>query len=181
MVNHVNAGKVIKVLLIKKLALISSSLVVLSTSSMSRCDDKFEKVDSKEISIAMYPSLGIDTKQLEQGKEVSGALVLAANTSVRNYKKSNEINSALDSPKNSAIKEVAQKHSIILDLSLNLDLKEHMYDLKSDKQKQLQGTFDFKEPVFNIEMEAHFEGPHNENKERDMAPDGVGVGIILGI
>ena len=44
----------------------------------------------------------------------------------------------------------------------------------------MQGFFGFEEAVFNIEMEAHFEGPHNENKERNMTSDGAGAGIKAG-
>ena len=87
----------------------------------------------------------------------------------------------MNASQNLAIEEVKQKENIVLNLSLNLDVNEFNYNLKSGKQEQLQGIFEFEEGVLNIEMEAHFEGPHNENKERDMTPDGVGVSFKLGI
>lgn len=69
----------------------------------------------------------------------------------------------------------------VLNLSLNLAVIEHQYALHNQGYQQFHAAFEKEEVVSNIEMEAHFEGPHVENKERDVAPDGIGFGIKIAL
>lgn len=82
---------------------------------------------------------------------------------------------------NVTTEEENQTLNMDLDLSLNLDVVEHNNSLGRNRDRLLQGLFKIDEGIANIRLEAHFEGPHNENKERDTTPDGAGVGIEIGI
>ena len=168
-----------KVLLIKQITLISSSLIVLGTPLLSSCDDKLEQTDSKVMIASIGSSSSYSGRKHGQDGGVSRALVLTKNVK-RNKQKKVQSNT-LDFPENLVIEGSSQKKGAALDLSLNLDLKEYSYYQEYGKQSLLQRVFESEGVDLDIEMEAHFEGPHNENKEMDMTPDGIGVSIKLGI
>ncbi len=71
-----------------------------------------------------------------------------------------------------------------LDLALNLKIKEKCEAdrLNASTQQYEQNIFSpQKEEESNIEVMPYFEGPHNENEEQETTPDGLGVGVTLGI
>jgi len=169
-----------KVLLIKQITLISSSLIVLGTPLLSSCDDKLEQTDSK----VMIASIGLSSsysarKHRKDRGVISRALVLTKNVKRSNPKKVQS--NTLGFSENLVIEGSSRKKDAALDLSLNLDLKGYSYYQEYDKQSLLQRVFESEGGDLNIEMETHFEGPHNENKEMDMTPDGIGVSIKFGI
>lgn len=70
-----------------------------------------------------------------------------------------------------------------LDLSVKLDVQDNnktVYQEKSNK-RPIQGLFEPKERESNVSLEAHFERPHKENKDRETTPDGAGLGFKVGI
>jgi len=167
--------------LIKQIMLISGTLSVLVTPLLSYCNDKLEQADGNVMIASIGPLSGFTSKKLRQDKEVSGVLDSTMNVDVKRHKQRAVVSSALELLENLVVEEEKQKEGVVLDLSLNLDLKEQNYYLESDKQMLLQEVFEPEGADLDIQMEAHFEGPHNENKEKDMAPDGLGVSIKLGI
>jgi len=71
-----------------------------------------------------------------------------------------------------------------LDFSLHWTMKKYAPVIirhRKDETLDIRGIFESKEEELNIELDAHFEGPHKENKDREVTPDGLGVGIKLGI
>jgi hypothetical protein len=52
---------------------------------------------------------------------------------------------------------------------------------RKDETLDIRGIFESKEEALNIELDAHFESPYKENKDREVTPDGLGVGIKFGI
>jgi len=98
---------------------------------------------------------------------------------VKQYKQSKLADSMLLPFKSLPVVQDKLVEKLVLDLSLNLDITE--YKLESDRQQPFQGGFESAEPDFDIEMETRFEWPHNENKERDLTPDGGGISIKVGI
>ena len=167
--------------LIKQIMLISGTLSVLVTPLLSYCNDKLEQADGNVMIASIDPLSDFSSKKLRQDKEVSGVLDSTMNVDVKRHKQRAVVSSTLELLENLVVEEEKQKEGAVLDLSLNLDLKEQNYYLESDKQMLLQEVFELEGAHLDIQMEAHFEGPHNENKEKDMAPDGLGVSIKLGI
>ncbi len=71
-----------------------------------------------------------------------------------------------------------------LDFSLHWTVKEYapvVIRHRKDETLDIRGLFEPKEERLNMELDAHFESPHKENKDREVTPDGLGVGIKLGI
>ncbi len=82
-----------------------------------------------------------------------------------------------------ALEDNNQDEPIQLDLSLDfggLEFNTLPNRPEPDKQRSLRGIFEPPESLTNIEVETHFEGPHNENKERETTPDGAGVEFKIG-
>jgi len=76
------------------------------------------------------------------------------------------------------------EESKALDFSLHWTMKKYapvIIKQRKDEALDTRGLFESKEEESNIELDAHFEGPHKENKDREVTPDGLGVGIKLGI
>jgi len=75
--------------------------------------------------------------------------------------------------------------SKILNLSLPLAAKKYAPfisgQMNEEKKLEVRGFFESKEKKVNIDLDAHFEEPHRENKDQEVTSDGVGVGIKLGI
>lgn len=71
-----------------------------------------------------------------------------------------------------------------LDFSLHWMMKKYapvIIKHRKDETLDIRGIFESKEEELNIELDAHFESPHKENKDREVTPDGLGVGIKFGI
>jgi len=76
------------------------------------------------------------------------------------------------------------EESKVLDFSLHWTMKKYapvIIERRKDETLDIRGLFEFKEEKSDIELDAHFERPHKENKDREVTPDGLGVGIKLGI
>jgi len=176
----------------KKKTLKNSLFIITSTLLLSGCDDKFQTEKSKEISSVLDQSEKLDLKQQEDQKAVISSARLLQEKPVSKNKPSKVIVRGL--PDNSSrgavnmeilatsvVEEEKQVESIILDLSLHLDLMELEYALDNDRYEAIHGLFEPEEYESNIDIEAHFEGPHMENKEMDSTPDGAGVEFRIGI
>ena len=168
----------------QQIALISSALIVSGTLCLSSCDDKLQQEKSQAQSRAMEPSVNITVqKKHQQAKEVGMALDPVTQLDAREYKKSKEEGNAIVVLEKIVSEENQQAELIYLDLSLNIEIQEFNklpYARVSNHQKLLRGIFESEaEEASSLEMETHFEGPHNENKEREMTPDGVGVKFKL--
>ncbi len=71
-----------------------------------------------------------------------------------------------------------------LDFSLHWTVEKYVPVVirrRKDNTLDIQGIFEPKEERLNMELDAHFESPHKENKDREVTPDGLGIGIKLGI
>ena len=177
----------------KKKTLKNSLFIITSTLLLSGCDDKFQTEKSKEISSVLDQPEKLDLKQQEDQKTVISSARLLQEKPVSKNKPSKVIVRGL--PDNSSrgavnmgilatsvVEEEKQVESIILDLSLHLDLMELEYTLDIDRYEAIHGLFEPEEEYeSNIDIEAHFEGPHMENKEMDSTPDGAGVEFRIGI
>ncbi len=176
--------------------LISSSLAISSILILTTCDHKVEQRESKKLSENLEPlSKPAAKKQTYvknfspaklpitkvSAKKVSKNDAPIANIKVEKYQQNRVVRSATDLAENLIAAEEKQPEPIILNLSLNLDIEEKNHPLESVNRKQLQGIFEFKEDILNINMEAYFEWPHNENQEQEITPDGAGVGFRVGI
>ncbi|SHE20600.1 hypothetical protein [methanotrophic endosymbiont of Bathymodiolus puteoserpentis (Logatchev)] len=76
------------------------------------------------------------------------------------------------------------KEAKALDFSLHWTVEKYAPVImrhRKDNTLDIQGIFEPKEERLNLELDAHFESPHKENKERELTPDGLGIGIKLGI
>ncbi len=170
------------------LKLISSSLVVSGNMMLSACDGNEQQKQSKKLSQVPVPVASKPQYIKRESNEVLQASVIAkkvvvpkAKTKIEDYKQSRGAGSTQSSTESLIIEEEKQPEFIILDLSLNLDIEEKYYNLGGVNRKNFQGIFNFDEDELNFEMETYFEWPHNENREQDIAPDGAGVGIKVGI
>ena len=151
--------------------IVSGSLLLLLA-----CDNKESQEESKGQKLTLEsPAEPIE----KQGKEPTQVKQAVEKREAKQYKQSKLTDNML-LPFNSlpaAQGKLVEK--LALDLSLNLDIVE--YKLESDRQQLFQGLFESAESDFDIEMETRFEWPHNENKERDLTPNGAGVTIKVGI
>ncbi|MBE0470852.1 MAG: hypothetical protein IBX55_15260 [Methyloprofundus sp.] len=71
-----------------------------------------------------------------------------------------------------------------LDFSLHWTMKQYapvIIQHRKDKTLDIRGLFESKEEESSIDLDAHFERPHKENNDTEVTPDGLGVGIKLGI
>lgn len=182
-----------KELLRKLQTLISSSLIVSNNLLLSACDDKVQQQKSNKSGEMIEPLASVVENKTQHEKFVSEPEVQVENINikkvstsrvpsvkVKKYKQS-RVSSISTEPKEGLSAEEDKPEIIILDLSLNLELDGKYYNLQGFNKKRFSGIFEFEEDVLNFEMETHFEWPHNENKEQEAAPDGVGVGIKVGI
>ena len=167
----------------QQLALISSTLIVSSVLCLSACDDKLQQQKNQADSSAIEPSANITVQEHQQAKEVSMALEPVAQIDTKEYRKSKEAGSAIELSEKIVVEENKQAELKELDFSLNIEIQQFNklpYARGSNNQTLLRGVFESEAEVASgIEMEAHFEGPHNENEEREMTPDGVGVKFKL--
>ena len=167
----------IKVFIKSKTAIISRTLIVSgSLLFLSACDNNEHQEKGKDLNA----ELGVPSEpKAKQENEFAKVKQPVANIERRQYKQSKAVGSLLPPPESLLVEQDKPVEQVILDLSLNLGITE--YELERDKQKPFQGIFEPEETIFDIEMETRFEWPHNENKERDLTPDGAGISIKVGI
>jgi len=157
----------------KKIPLISSALIVFSAFSLAGCDDQAQKEQSVREGDDLELSEPPDIKQPLTTKDA--LLVVEPNVN----KPIEYINNAIVEPRILELDDGSLLEPVALDFSLHLKIQEInnlSYTQGAKQRLVLPGIFEFENmPATNVEMEAHFAGPHNENKEKETTPDGAGV------
>lgn len=148
-------------------------LIVFSAFSLAGCDDRAQKEQAVRESDDLELSEALDVKRPLTTKEA--LLVVEPNIN----KPIEPISNATVEPRVLGFDDGSPQEPVALDFSLHLKIQEInnlSYTQGVKQQLVLPGIFDFENmSATNVEMEAHFEGPHNENKEKETTPDGAGV------
>ncbi|RLA23333.1 MAG: hypothetical protein DRQ62_06490 [Gammaproteobacteria bacterium] len=161
----------------KQIALLGSTLIATSALCLSGCDNPFQREKNEAKSSTQEASTNQTLRQHKQAKELTKALDPVENTVTQEHKQSKEPDS-VGTAETIVTEENKQEEYRALDFSLNLEIKEFNglpYARGISNKQQLPGVFGSERVFSNIQMEAHFEGPYNENKEQEMTPDGAGV------
>lgn len=161
----------------KKILLISSTLLVIS-ALLTGCDEQSQQQQAAQKNHDLELSKKPEIKQQMKTKKVIKAVAPKVNKSIQQT-----INEIKGSDVLELEENVLQK-PVQLDFSLHLGIQELnsvSYAQGVKQQLVLPGIFNFENiSATNVEMEAHFSGPHNENKEQETTPDGVGVKFKIG-
>ena len=161
----------------KTSSLISSALVVSSALCLSSCDDALEPDPERKnaaISIIEHSPVDLVVHRQEQLKSESRVVEPIA----KQNKAKRDVGFGGELSEDVVVNDNQQEEPIVLDFSLNfeqMDLTDRSNIPGGDRQNLLRGIFESEGEASNIEMETHFEGPHNENKEMDTTPNGAGV------
>lgn len=157
----------------KKIPLIGSTLFVFSALFLPGCDEQLQQGQAARENHDLESSENLDRKQQNKVKEL--VKVVAPNVN----KPIEPISNAVFESDILEVEDDALEEPVALDFSLHLDIQEInnlSYTQGAKQRLVLPGIFDFENmSVTNVEMEAHFAGPHNENKEKETTPDGAGV------
>ncbi|GAW85442.1 hypothetical protein bplSymb_SCF00705P006 [Bathymodiolus platifrons methanotrophic gill symbiont] len=166
------------VLLMQNKGAISRALIFSSTLFLSACNDNLEQEKSNSESVAIESSENVVAAESSQRAK---GWVDRLDPNKENKKGIKTV----DLADGFSVEESKQEALRVLDLSLNFearatDKSPYLYRGRGEQLKLLPGIFESEELTSSIEMEAHFEGPHNENQEKEMTPDGAGLEFKIG-
>ena len=164
--------------MIQQTALLSSTLLISSALCLSACDDKLQHEKSQQESSAIAASKKITLQKHPQAQDASVVLEPAAYVDTKENKADRDVGFVAEFSEATVTEKSQQEELILLDYSLNfeqLELKDLAGVRDKVRQELFRGIFEPEGMASKIDIETHFEGPHNENKEREMTADGARV------
>ena len=156
----------------------SSSFIFFSALWLSSCDDGLESGLDKDLekskefvlSPIEQPPADLVVNRQEQSRVVE--------SDVRKQLADKQVDLANERSDIQVREDSQQQDPVVLDFSLNfkqMELSDVSNIPGSNSQGVLRGIFESEGVASNVEMEPHFSWPHNENKEKEVKPDGAGV------
>ena len=167
----------------KRSSLIGRGLIVSSVLCLNACE---EGLDAEKSNSSTNQAIDVPVEDLTtagQKQAYKANKVIEPVEAIRTKEDKAEKRLAVESVARSVNDGGGWEARPELDFSLNFDqleLNRLSNGFSKQSKEPLQGIFASEEEASRVDVETHFEGPHNENKERETTPDGVGVEFRIG-